>query len=220
MRNLWRADSRNGIPVIAASVPEGVLVATYRGQSTKIYEIYDRLVYSGIGLQSDVEGIRVEAVEYCHREGFQRSEEDVTVQRVAMHLSRPLKTAFGNFQASPIVARTVFAEVGETVDHDRFYVLDYDGDYDVCKRVGMVAGSPEAYQAMAKAIEDVDFDTEQTPDALAKMREALVTGMDPSGEKAADGVMPELTFEAVLMRRDDSRERRLTVLEGSEDVGC
>ena len=211
---------KTGIPVVASSVPDGVLVATYRSQTPKIYEIYDRLVFSAIGLQSDVEAIRVAAIEFCHQEGFRRSEEDVTIQRTVNNLTGPLKAAFGNFQAAPVVVRSVFAEVGETVDHDRFYVLDYDGDYTVCKHKGIVAGSEEAMAAMEKALERVDFDTAKTVDALAQMREALVKGMDPSGERAAASELEELTFEAVLMSRSPERSRRFTVIEGPGTDDC
>lgn len=211
---------RAGVPVVAASVPEGILMATYRNQASKIFEIYDRLVYSAIGLQSDVEGVRVAAVEYCHQEGYQRSEEDVTIQRVVMHLSRPLKDAFGSFQSAPAVVRTIFAEVAETPEEDRIFVLDYDGDYTVCNRVGLVAGSVEAYGAMEEALDGVDFNSVPTVDALAQMREAVLKGMDPGGEKAGESLLPELAFEAVLMRRDDSRSRRFTYLEGEHPPLC
>src|SRR6476661_1608987 len=86
-----------GSPVLALSRPEGILFFTYRRQTRKIYEIYDRLILAGIGQQSDVDAIRNAALEFASREGFQRSEEDVTIQRVVNALSAPLKRAFGDF---------------------------------------------------------------------------------------------------------------------------
>ncbi len=209
-----------GIPVVAVSVPEGILVATFRSQSTKIHEVYDRLVYSAIGLQSDVEAIRVAAIEFAHQEGFRRSEDDVTIQRMVTHLSGPLKNAFGSFQSSPVVVRTIFAEIADDASGDRIYVLDYDGDFKVCKTTGAVAGTPEAYDAIEKALEGVDFASAKTVDALSQLREAVLKGMDPSGDLAGGGELPELTFEAVLMRRDKSKARRFSVIAGADEVDC
>jgi len=47
-----------GVPVLAISLSEGILIFTYRRQSRKICEIYDRLVFAAIGQQSDVEARR------------------------------------------------------------------------------------------------------------------------------------------------------------------
>ena len=43
-----------GAPVLAKSLPDGILLFTYRRQAKKIYEVYDRIVYSGVGQQSDI----------------------------------------------------------------------------------------------------------------------------------------------------------------------
>lgn len=211
---------KSGIPVAAVSVTDGILVASYRYTSGKIFEVYDRLVYSAIGLQSDVEALRVAAVEYCHQEGYRRSEEDVTIQRVVTTLSDPLKKAFGDFRMSPMVVRTLFAEVGENMDKDRYYVLDYDGDFRPSRGRALLAGSDAAVEAMAEALKGVDFSTVGVTDALAQLREAVLKGMDPDGESAASGELPELTFEAVLMRRDDKHTRKFEVLEGQEIDGA
>jgi proteasome alpha subunit len=206
-----------GIPVAAASIPEGILVASFRYQASKLYEIYDRLLYSAIGMQSDVEAVRVAAVEFCHQEGYRRSEDDVTVQRVATHLSQPIKQAFGDMRISPMVVRALFAEVGETVDQDKYYAIDFDGDYSVYKHKFFLAGSPEAGQTMGKAVEGFDFATSNRDDAIAQLREAVVKGMDPDGSKAVAGELPELTFEAAILVRGESRVRRFVRLAGAPD---
>src|SRR5271170_6150411 len=79
-----------GSPVLAVSLPEGILVYTYRRQARKVYEIYDKLIFAAVGQQSDVEAIRIAALEFASREGYNRSEEDVTIQRVATGMSAPL----------------------------------------------------------------------------------------------------------------------------------
>ena len=84
----------HGLPAVAVSLEEGILVFTHRRQARKIYEVYDRLVFAAVGQQSDIEGLRVAAVEFTHQEGYNRSEQDVTIQRVAAALSASLKRAF------------------------------------------------------------------------------------------------------------------------------
>ena len=78
-----------GSPVLAVSLEAGILVITYRRQVRKIFEIYDRIIYAGIGQQSDVEAIRMAALEFASKEAFNRSDEDVNGQRVATALSAP-----------------------------------------------------------------------------------------------------------------------------------
>src|SRR5438045_4506764 len=107
-----------GSPAMAVSLTSGILVFTYRRQARKIYEIYDRLIFAAIGQQSDIEAMRTAAVEFTHQEGYNRSEQDVTIQRVASALSVPLKKAFADFSIVPVVARSLFAEVHPAVDED------------------------------------------------------------------------------------------------------
>ena len=71
---------RGGSPVIALSCREGVLLLTLRGTQRKLYELYERLAFGGLGNPSDLETIRQTAIDFCHAEGFQRSPEDVSIQ--------------------------------------------------------------------------------------------------------------------------------------------
>src|SRR5438309_9809655 len=130
-----------GAPAMAVSLKAGILVFTYKRQARKIYEIYDRLIFAAIGQQSDIESLRTAAVEFTHQEGYNRSEQDVTIQRVAASLSAPLKRTFGDFSTAPFVARSLFAEVHPKVDEDLYYTLDYDGNYTTSRRFAAVAGT-------------------------------------------------------------------------------
>lgn len=144
---------RLGSPVIGMSLPRGVLLVTVRRSQRKIYEIYDRLMYSAIGNQSDIEAVRLGAVDLASREGFERSPDDVTAQRlVGFSLSPALKEVFRDQWRAPSVIRAVFAEMGRTRDSDAFFVLNYDGEFS--QHAGMVAlaGTPEAEAAMRDAL--------------------------------------------------------------------
>ncbi|MBZ0213282.1 MAG: hypothetical protein K8H99_05730 [Nitrospirae bacterium] len=186
----------HGAPVLAASCREGVAIFTRRKQRDKVFEIYDRLAFSAIGQQSDIEALRVAAVEYAHREGYRGSEEDVTIQRVVAAISGPVKSAFGNFGSSPFVVRSLFAEVGETPDDDRFFVLDYDGDFTEHNGSAWVGPTHEGEPFAAQP--DESFES-----ALARMRAAW-DAMTTEDTEAPQG----LSDEAVLLSRDPTRLAR------------
>lgn len=200
-----------GSPVLAVSLPDGVLILTYRRQARKIYEIYDRLVFSGIGQQSDVEALRNAALEFASREGFQRSEEDVTIQRVVNAMSVPLKRAFGDFASAPWVARSLFAEVGERPEDDVYYVLDYDGDYAVSRGRAAVAGTLDEGESLDRALANVEAGTlNETIERLIPVWNQAVDPEGTDGASATEG----LSLEVALMDRRPGRENRFRLLIG------
>lgn len=200
-----------GAPILALSRPEGILVFTYRRQARKIYEIYERLVFSGVGQQSDVEAIRNAALEFASKEGFQRSEDDVTIQRVVSAMSVPLKRAFADFGSAPAVARSLFAEVADRPEDDLYYVLDYDGDYAVAKGRAAVAGTLEAGESLDKALAEVsaEGDLDTTIETLTPLWSRAV---DPEGERS--DAVADLTLEVALMDRRPDRQNRFRLLRG------
>src|SRR3990172_6641918 len=95
---------REGSPVVGLSFAQGVLLLTVRRTQEKIFEIYDRLMFSGVGRQADLETLRLAAIDFAHREGFSLSPDDVTAQRVVgVALSPLLKRGFGDFFSHPLV---------------------------------------------------------------------------------------------------------------------
>jgi proteasome alpha subunit len=195
-----------GAPILAKSLDEGILVFTYRRQSRKIYEIYDRLIYAGVGQQSDVESMRASALEFASREGYNRSEEDVTIQRVANAMSAAVKRAFSDFGTSPLVARSLFAEVNESVADDLYYVIDYDGDYSLSRRSALVS-SGTAGDSTTRLSEIPS--SMAASDALSALDEIWRSMRD---EPHDDNLMPE----AVLLERSDARENRFRLMYPEE----
>lgn len=199
-----------GSPVLAVSLPEGILIFTYRRNSQKIFEVYDLLGFTGIGQQNDLEALRTAAVDFAHQEGFNRSVEDVTVQRVVVALSQPVKRAFGDFGVSPIVARCLFAEVGETIEEDRYYVLDYDGDYRLLKGRAVVTGDEELTKKLSGALADLKANSpEEAAEALKAIWQRGFEGDEEPPE------MTDLVPETVLISRSTERENRFTWLSGA-----
>ena len=146
---------RAGSPVVGMSYAGGLFLLTVRQRQRKIFEIYDRIIYSAIGRQSDIEDIRLGAVRVAHEEGYTRSPDDVTAHRlVGFALSPPLKRLFGDQFNAPAVVRAVFGELGARSDEDRFFVLNYDGDFTQAEGIAVIAGSLEAEEEMVRVLGD------------------------------------------------------------------
>jgi proteasome alpha subunit len=202
----------HGSPVVAVSLESGILVFTRRRQSRKIFELYDRLLFAAIGQQSDVEALRASAVEFAHTEGYNRSEQDVTIQRVVTALSGPVKKAFADFSSAPLVARSLFAEVGETVDEDRYFVLNYDGDYQSFNRGAIVTGKMSA-QELERKLEEVPQNSD--PDSVIRQLAEiwdLAARADDDEDAASDGQ----SDEAMLLERSSARDDRFRILAGAQ----
>lgn len=195
-----------GSPVLAVSLEAGILLFTYKRQSGKLFEIYDRLGFGALGQQSDIEAIRVAAVEFAHQEGFSRSEADVTIQRVVTGVSTPLKQAFGDFTRSPILAASVFAELGATAEDDRFYTIDYDGDYHQLRNCAVVSVGSSSKPDLRESI-PVDSSVEA---ALEKLAEIWQNVASEAGER--DVPMDGLHREVLFLQRNSVRENLFTYL--------
>lgn len=226
---------RDGSPVVALSVADGVLLASIHGAQRKLYEIYDRLAFGAVGNQSDIETMRNAALDFAHREGFQRSPDDVTAQRLVGSILAPaLKKAFGDPFTAPFVFRGLFAEVGETPEQDAYFTLGFDGEYKSESRFSVVGGSFEAENAM---IDLVHGSVEQAQDLTSALRlalEAWATGKlharratlartEEEGEveirTVAETLKEEIakgTVEVALLDRKTARESKFRLLRPEE----
>jgi proteasome alpha subunit len=198
-----------GAPVLAVSLQEGILVFTYRKQAGKIYEIYDRLIYAGLGQQSDIEALRVAALEFASKEGYNRSEEDVTIQRVATAMSGAMKRAFSDFTSAPFVGRSLFGEVNATPQEDLYYAVDYDGDYTMHRLCCAITGKDDSIAGLLDKLKEIGTDT-PVEKALERLTEVWQNAV-PEDERPTD-VQPE----AVLLERSGERENRFRLLYPEE----
>lgn len=139
---------QEGSPVVGVSYDDGLMLLSVKRKGRKIFEIYDRLMCSAMGHQADIENLRLAAIDFAHQEGFVRSPDDVTIQRVVgFALSPALKKAFGDALTAPFVVRVLFAELGHSPGDDTFYTLNYDGEFAPCKQFAVIAGSTPAEDA-------------------------------------------------------------------------
>jgi proteasome alpha subunit len=222
---------RDGSPVVGLSVPEGQLLFTIRRAQRKIYDIYDRLMYGAIGSQSDVETIRLTAIDVAHQEGFARSPDDVTAQRiVGLRISPAIRRAFGDQFATPIVIRAIFAELGDRQEEDHFFLLNYDGDFSVAPRYAVVAGTRRAEERMVELLDRALDQVTGLPQAIRLAAETWGTGLqairhldeEEDGAPATDLTallreeIRDGTVEIGLLERRTTRENRFRLFRADE----
>ncbi len=198
-----------GAPVLALSLADGIVLFSYRRHARKIYEIYNQLAFSAIGQQSDIEALRIAALEFAHQEGYNRSENDVTIRRVVTALSGPMKRAFADFSSPPFVARTLFAEVGKKPEEDIYSILDYDGDFTMRRNFAYVTGTDEHADELKKALQEL---REQN-----LSMEAAQTALKDLWDKTFIVERPEgFEPEAVFLERSADRVNRFVLLTPDE----
>jgi proteasome alpha subunit len=201
---------RDGSPVVGLSLPEGQILFTIRRQQRKVFDIYDRLMYSAIGSQSDVESIRLAAVDVAHQEGYQRSPDDVTAQRiVGLRISPAIRRAFGDQFATPVVVRAIFAELADQEEDDQFFMLNYDGDFVVSNRFAIVAGSRRAEERMAEVLERGDESVGGVPQAIRLCVQAWGAGVQNIRHLDEEEGTPGTDLDALL--RDEIRAHTVEV---------
>jgi len=229
---------KEGSPVIGLSYDEGILLLCLRGTQRKIFEVYDRLMFSAVGNQADIETIRTGAIDVAHREGFTRSPEDVSIQRiVGFAISPSIKKVYSDAFAAPIVIRALFAELGKTRDRDQYFVVGYDGEFSSSSTVAVVAGNIEAEE---KALA---YLTEQTASGAPNLSSALSIAVRAWGigrhqiekpdesDEAQDGkpAPPDIAafiadhlkagvwqVEAAILERNTPRESKFRLLREDE----
>lgn len=229
---------KDGSPVVALTYDSGLLMLSVRQTQRKVYEIYDKLMFSAIGSHSDVEQLRVAAIDVAHTEGFQRSPDDVSVQRlVGFRISPAIKKVYSDPFAQPIVFKGIFAELGKDQSRDQLITLSYDGEFSTAPGFAVVAGTAYAEDRMREHLKDATKDG-ALPLAAALQAAVLAWGVgmkhlqaedrddadysaDGEGQSAvADFIKEHLGkewhVEAGVLERNTNRESRFRLLSDSE----
>ncbi len=229
---------KDGSPVVALTYDGGLLLLSVRQTQRKVYEVYDRLMFSGVGSHSDVEQIRVAAVDVAHAEGFQRSPDDVSVQRlVGMRISPAIKKIYSDPFAQPIVFKGIFAELGKTPERDQLVTLSYDGEFSTAPGFAVIAGTAYAEDRMrAHLATETEAGTLSLDAALRAGLYAWGVGMkhlesedradadySTDGEDrrdvssfVAEHLGKNWTVEAGILERNTERESRFRLLADKE----
>ncbi|MBL9172822.1 MAG: hypothetical protein JNL10_04745 [Verrucomicrobiales bacterium] len=129
-REYVREQLKGGSPVLAASLPEGILLLGVGTGNTKVFEIHDRLALAALGHPADLERIRQAAIDAAHLEAFTRAPEDVSLRRlVGFGLSAQIKLQYEQLFTAPVLGEFVFAELGAGPESDLLFRLHFDGTF-------------------------------------------------------------------------------------------
>jgi len=228
---------REGAPVVGISYDKGILLLTIRRSQRKIYEIYDKLMFSAIGNQSDIEAIRTGAIDIAHREGFQRSPDDVSIQRiVGFAVSPSIKKVYADPFAQPVAIRAIFAELGKTPEQDQYFLVGYDGEFSKLAFRAAAAGTIEDEQRMLDELDrqvggegkipDFELASKAAMEAWAAGRldstsfDSPVEGLGDKASLSADMLREAFALggilEAAVLERDTKREIHFRMLTEAE----
>jgi proteasome alpha subunit len=131
-REYVREQLRDGSPVFALSLPEGLLLLGVGSGQSKVFEVHDRHAMAALGHPSDIERIRQAAIDAAHVEAFTRAAEDLSLRRlVGFGLSPQLKQSFEQLFSAPVLGEFLFAELGASAAQDFLVRLRYDGTFQV-----------------------------------------------------------------------------------------
>ncbi len=215
-------------PVLAVSIVEGIILATFHRQTPKIFELYDRMALAGVGHPADLESVRGHLLSMAHVEGFQRSPSDVTVERLALFgLAPRLKGAFEDIAVPPVILNVLLAEVATAPSQDLLIQVSYDGnifrsashavlgadDESREKTVQLLgerlASHPATLSTALPVMGRVLFETIYSPEELGQDESGnLVDGTKTA--ECAKKLFSERVWEGVLLdRRDPGRVRRI-----------
>ena len=133
---------KSGSPVVAASLPDGILLLGVGSGQSKVFELFDRLGLAGLGHPADIEKIRQAAIDAAHMEAFTRAPEDVSLRRlVSFGLSPQLKTNFEQIFSAPFLVELLLAELGNEPAQDQFIRLHFDGSFQMQSGGAILAAS-------------------------------------------------------------------------------
>ena len=160
---------QKGQPVIAVPYDEGALLLGFSPQPGKIFEVYDRIALGGLGHPADVEKIRMTLLEMAHLEGFNRSDQDVTIARLLQFGIAPsLKQNFEEVMRAPYLIQLLLVEI-DFDDQLHFYRLNYDGYWETFQNGAVVAGDVKMRDAITREIDQQSFATYSLDKALEEV---------------------------------------------------
>ena len=150
-REYVREQMKDGSPVFAASLPDGILLLGVGSGQSKIFELFDRHALAGLGHPADIEKIRQAAIDAAHTEAFTRAPEDVSLRRlVSFGLSPQLKTNFEQIFTAPFLVELILVEIGVEPAKDFTVRLHFDGTFQTHHSGVVVAASQAAPEAEAQ----------------------------------------------------------------------
>ncbi|MBS0155747.1 MAG: 20S proteasome subunit A/B [Nitrospira sp.] len=148
-RQYLDAQFAQGSPVVGVSCDQGILLMTMSKGTPKLYEIYDRLAFGGMGHPADLEKLRFTLLEMAHVEGFNRSASDVTGSRLIKYGIAPVvKQAFEEVFKAPFIVKILLTELSRNAGKDGFLTINYDGMFEEKSQYAVLAATSSIEQRM------------------------------------------------------------------------
>lgn len=222
-REYVESQIRDGSPVFAVSLDDGIVLCGVGSGRSKVFEIFDRQALAGLGHPADLERLRQALIDAAHLEAYARAPEDVTLRRLAgFNLGPQLKTAFEQVFAPPFLVRLLLAELGNTADADALFKLHFDGTFTpVPGPVVVLAAEPAREAAVERWLTERLTSATPAREALLPLLAAWqhLTAGTPLPDSFAGAsvatIAPGLgdrVVEAALLRRNTGRAARYEVL--------
>ncbi len=128
-----RADyARKGIArgrsLVALSYSDGILICAENPSHTlrKVSEIYDRIVFAGVGKYNEFDQLRIAGVRHADLKGYSFSREDVDARSLANQYAQILGQIFTH-EMKPMEVEILVAEIGAESAADQVFHILYDG---------------------------------------------------------------------------------------------
>lgn len=141
-----------GKSIVTLECAEGILVVAENPSSSlsKIGEIYDRLVFAGVGKFSEFDQLRKIGVRYADVKGYSYSREDVRGKALANAYSQAIGEVFTR-EMKPLEVEIVVAEVGDDrlAGHEQnaIYRVSFDGSISDHHGFCVIGGSVDNLQS-------------------------------------------------------------------------
>jgi proteasome alpha subunit len=125
-----RRGIEKGKDVIAVEYENGIVIVAENPQKTlnKIYEIYDRIAFAGVGSYQEYEPLRYQGVQATEIKGYTYSREDVHAKWLANIYSQIIGSAYRQLDMKPLEIEILLVEVGDDIyPKNNIYHLAFDG---------------------------------------------------------------------------------------------
>lgn len=134
-----------GRAIVAIEYADGVILAGENpsGSLHKMGEIYDRIVFAGVGRFNEFETLRVGGIRYADLKGYSYGRNDVTAKGLANAYSQTLGQIFTH-EVKPYEIEVMVAEIGDLPEQTQIYRIQYDGTLHDEQRFGAMGGHEES----------------------------------------------------------------------------
>jgi proteasome alpha subunit len=191
-----------GKSVVALEYADGLLFLAENPSSTlhKVSEIYDRVVFAGVGKYSEFEDLRIAGVRLADLRGYNYGREDVTAKSLANAYSQALSTIFTT-QMKPYEVEILVGQVGDGPGENELFHIMFDGS----------VGDEQGYVGMGGRSDDLTDKLKEVYQPGLSLADAVGLAARSLAEVEARE-LAAMNYEAAVLDRNRGRRkfRRLT----------